>query len=180
MGKSLNRRRAWAPRIAVVALAAVVSAGAYALPNLSLAPINPDFGTGAPGVQRDIILVLTNVSAGNVELGGGANVGIATGGVAANWSVATALVQPCTSGLVLAPNGTCNWRLSVIQSGPGVSNALINFTQLVIGGDETFALEAIARATIPAPVPALAPAILALLAGALGTLGAFVLRRRRR
>jgi hypothetical protein len=165
----------------VAALAALVSAGAQALPNLSLAPINPDFGTGTVGVQRDITMTLTNVSAGNVQING-LNFAPSPGGVPATWSNSIVGASPCSLLLVLAPAASCTFQHSVIQNAPGVSTLVTNLAVVVVGtGDETFAYNSIANALAAptVPVPALAPGLLALLAGGLGALGALVLRRRR-
>jgi hypothetical protein len=176
------RGKAGKGRFAAAALAGLLSGGVHALPNISIAPINPDFGVGTVGVQRDIVLTFTNVSAGNLQLGVLNFAGVA-GGVPASWGITEAGPQPCSLNLVLAPAGSCTRVFSVVQNAPGLSTFAANLTQVVIGeGDETFAFNAAAQA-LAAPavaVPLFAPGLLALAAGLLGGLGAFALRRRRR
>jgi len=172
--------RAWKARCAAGALAGLLSAGAQALPNISVAPLNPNFGVGTVGVQRDIVLTFTNVSAGNLQLGV-LNFGGVPGGVSASWGITAAGPQPCSVNLVLAPAGSCTYVFSVVQNAPGLSTFAANLTQVVIGeGDETFALDATAQASAAptVPVPVFAPGVLALVASLLAVLGAFVLRRR--
>lgn len=172
--------KAWRGRCAVAVLAALGAGGAFALPNLTVTPLNPDFGTGVVGEQRDIFLTLTNVSAGNVQLTG-LSFGGATGGVSASWSNGPAGPTPCNP-MVLAPSASCTIQHSVIQNGPGISTYAMNLTAVVIGGDETFALNSVAQAVAapPASVPVFAPGALALVAGLLGGLGALALRGRPR
>lgn len=172
--------KAWKGRCAAAALAGLLSGGAFALPNLTVTPLNPDFGAGAVGEQRDIFLTLTNVSAGNVQFTA-LNFGGVAGGVSASWSNGPGGPAPCNP-MVLAPSASCTIQHSVIQNGPGISTYAMSLTVIVIGGDETFALNSVAQAVAapPASVPVFAPGLLALAAGLLGGLGVFALRRRRR
>lgn len=154
------------------------AATAQALPLVSVAPLNADFGSGPLGAQRNITLTLTNVSGASVEIGG-LGFGFATGGALADWSYGPAGVVPCNANTVLAPGGSCTVLHSVIQQQRGTSTLTTNMTVIIVdGGDETLTLTSVAR-TDPVSVPALAPPLVGLLASLIGAIAALFVRRRR-